>query len=449
MSNNQQTRAMVANMLMREFMNSIQPYSVDAKRPTAWADYGYPRHIEFGDYWSMYRRNGIAKAMVERKVDRCWQSYPMVLEREEPHDPTPWEKEVKQLFDRINYWKMLKGTDKRNRVGKYSGLIYIFADGKRPDEPVDRVPGGIRGLVKVIPCYESQLEVSAWDSNPQSPTYGEPSMYQFNETEIGDHSGRNPGRVMTVHPSRVQIWAEGADDGTIYGVPCLEGGFNALLTAEKIVGAGGEGFWKTARAPMTLKIDKEAQLTELAQMLGTTIDGIADKLDEILADFNSGLDKGLSLQGIDAQNLTISLPDPKEFFNITLQEAAASENYPLPILLGNQTGERASTEDAKEFDSVIMGRRETFVKPLINDSIRYLMDVGVIKPRNDWYLDWDDLTEQTVAEKLDNAKKMSETNRNMVGTGEPVPFTSEQIAKTGGFEFDGGEIPNDQGEGDA
>lgn len=440
MSDNQQARALVANMLMRNFLSSIQPYSVDAKRPTAWADYGYPDYIPFSDYWSMYRRNGIAKAMVERKVDRAWQTYPTLLENEDPHDMTPWEREVKELFDRTRFWKMLKGTDMRNRVGKYSGLIYIFADNKRPDEPVDRVPGGIRGLVKVIPCYESQLKPSQWDTNPQSPTYGEPSMYQFNETAIGDHSGQNPGRVMTVHPSRVQIWAEGADDGTIYGVPCLQGGFNALLTCEKIVGAGGEGFWKTARAPMKLNIDKEADLPNLAKMLGTDVEGMADKLDEVLADFNSGLDKGLSLQGIDAQNLTITLPDPKEFFNIALQEAAASENYPLPVLIGNQTGERASTEDAKEYDSIVMSRRETFVIPQINDCIRYLMQVGVIKPKKDWYLDWPDLTEQTLSEKLDNAKKMSETNRNMMGSGEPVPFTAEQIADTGGFEFSGGDV---------
>lgn len=441
MSDNKQARAMVANMLMREFLSSIQPFSTDAKRPTAWADYGYPRHLEFSDYWSMYRRNGIAKAMVQKKADRSWQTYPVLLENEEPHDMTPWEKEVKQLFDRTQFWKMLKGTDVRNRVGKYSGLIYIFADGKRPDEPVDRVPGGVNGLIKVIPCYESQLEPSQWDTNPNSPTYGEPSMYQFNETAIGDHSGVNPGRVMTVHPSRVQIWAEGADDGTIYGVPCLEGGFNALLTLEKIIGAGGEGFWKNARSPMKLTIDKDAQLSQLATMLGTDVSGIADKLDEVLADFNSGLDKGLSLQGIDAENLTIELPNPKEFFDIAMQEAAASEDYPLPVLLGHQTGERASSEDSKEFDGMIMARRETFVIPQINHAIRHLMDVGVIKPKEDWFLDWDDLTEQTAAEKLANAKTMSETNRNMVGTGEPVPFTSEQIAEAGGVEFAGGQDP--------
>ena len=75
-----------------------------------------------------------------------------------------------------------------------------------------------------------------------------------------------------------------------------------------------------------------------------------------------------------------------------------------------------------------------------NDCIRYLMQVGVIKPKKDWYLDWPDLTEQTLSEKLDNAKKMSETNRNMMGSGEPVPFTAEQIADTGGFEFSGGDV---------
>lgn len=438
---NEALKGLIINALNQSFINSITPHSLDSKRPTVWHDYGYPVTPTFSDYWSAYRRGGIGHAGVVRHIQKTWQTYPQILEREEEHETTSWERQLDELFERIDFWKMLKGTDERNRVGKYAGLIFMFADGKRPDQPVEMVQGGINGLVKVIPCYESQLEPSEWDTNPNSLTYGEPTMYYFNETEIGDHSGQNPGRTLNVHPSRVHIWAEGADDGTIYGIPALEAGLNDLITIEKIIGACGEGFWKTARAPMKMNIDKDAQLQQLATMLGTDIAGIADKMDEVVADFMSGADKSFLTQAIDMENLTISLPRPKEFFDVALQSFAASVDMPLPILLGHQTGERASQEDSNEWASTIMARRSSFVVPEIKRIIRKLMDVGIIRARETFHIEWDDLTEQTFEDKLANAKTMSDVNRNMLGSGEGVPFTAEQIAKTAGIEYEADAVP--------
>lgn len=430
-------KKMIVNALLSQaFLGLINPHSLDSKRPTVWADYGWPVNPQFSDYFSLYRRSSAGYAGVVRHIEKTWQTYPRIVEREDEHDVTPWESELEEMFERLQFWKLLKGTDQRNRVGRYAGLILIYADDQRSSDPVQMVPGGTEGLVRVIPCYESQLRVSEWDTNPGSLSYGEPLMYQFNETEIGDNSGQNPGRVMTVNPDRVHIWAEGADDGTIFGRPALEPGLNDLVTLEKIIGAGGEGFWKTARAPMKMNIDKDAQLSQLATLLGTTTDGIADKMDEVVADFLSGADKSFITQAIDMQNLSIDLPQPKEFFDMTLQSFAASVGIPLPILLGHQTGERASQEDSNEWASNIMARRESFVMPEIRRLIRRLMKHGVVKNKEKFFVDWDDLTEQTLEAKISNAKGMAEANRSMVGTGEGNPFTAKQIATTAGFEFE-------------
>lgn len=415
------------------FFASQSPHSLDSKRPYIWAEYGYPINPTFADYYSAYKRTALGRAGIMRIIERTWVENPCIKEKEDEHDETPWEMELYELFDRINFWRMLEGADKRGRVGRYAGLIYRFADGKRFDEPVDRVPGGVDGLVGLIPAWESQLTVSQWVTDPASPNYGLPAMYQYNEAAIGDLDNSNPGRVLQIHPDRVFIWAEGADDGGIFGEPALEAGLNNLIDIDKIVGGGAEGFWKTSRAPLKLNVDPEADLLQMAQALGTDIDGLPDKVDELVADFMSGADKAFLSQGMTPEALSISLPSPEHFLAGAIQCYAASINVPMRVLIGNQTGERASTEDNKDFDATIISRRNRFVIPNIRSILRYLMRVGVLKPKPDFYVEWPDLSAPTTAEKLDNAKKMAEVCKTLVGTGE-VAFTGEEIRKEAGWE---------------
>lgn len=145
----------------------------------------------------------------------------------------------------------------------------------------------------------------------------------------------------------------------------LEAGYNDLLTLEKVSGAGGEGFWKNAKSSPVLEVDKEADIAKLAQMLGVETSEIADKMDEVVGDWQKGFDQLLMLQGIEAKTLGVTLPQPAEFYNTALQSFAASIEMPLKILVGTQTGERASTEDAKEWSQTISSRRTNRVIPLI------------------------------------------------------------------------------------
>jgi len=420
---------LITNKLLTQFFSQFAAHSGDTKRPTAWNDYGYPRQVTFDDLWSMYKRNGIGHAGVVRHIEKTWSSYPEIKESAEPHDPTNWERGLNQMIRRLNLWNMMKGADERNRVGQYAGLILILRDNKRLDEPVDRVPGGFDGLARVIPAFESQLDPVRWDTDPASPDYGQPTMYYFQETQIGHRKDEAPGRSVQVHPDRVVIWAEGADDGSIYGKPALEAGYNDPVTMEKIAGAGGEGFWKTARAAMSLDIDKDANLQNLARMLGTDVDGIPDKIEEVMTEFNSGADKSLLLQGIEPKPMSVNLPDPKEFFSIALQSFAASVSIPIPILLGHQTGERASTEDANEWATTIMSRRESFVIPMIEHVMDRLMQFGVV-PQSEIYVEWQDLNAPSLGEQLDNAKKMADINKANQGMGVEVYTTDEMREQT-------------------
>ena len=110
---------------------------------------------------------------------------------------------------------------------------------------------GVESLVNLQPMDESQLEVNQVDTDQRSENFGEPIYYQFDSTAVGN---RNEllGKTFKIHPSRVIIAAEGADDGSIYGVSSLEAVYNDLMDLRKISGAGGEGFYPVSYTHLTL-----------------------------------------------------------------------------------------------------------------------------------------------------------------------------------------------------
>ncbi|MDX0566221.1 anti-CBASS protein Acb1 family protein [Sinorhizobium medicae] len=394
-------------------------------------DFGYPETLSFTQLYRMYCRNGVAAAGVDKTVLKTWQENPFLLEKERDgsqageDDETTLEKEIRQRFDDLRLWARLAEADRMSMVGAYAGVILRVADSKRFDQPVDRVSGGLNGLVEVIPAWEGQLQVSQWDTDETSETYGQPKMYQFNESAV-DTTIKQP-RNLVIHPDRVIIWSK---DGTLHGSSALEPGYNSLIDMEKVRGAGGEGFWKNAKSAPVLEVDKEAKIDMMAKAMGVSVEDLADKMNEQVAEYNAGFDQLLMIMGMQAKQLNVTLPSPEHFYAIALQDFAASMNMPVKILVGMQTGERASQEDASEWAQTNMSRRANQTVPNIMSLVNRLERFGIL-PEKDWSLYWTDLTESSMSEKIDRASKMAETNQKM-GTG--VVFTDEEIRAVVGYE---------------
>lgn len=393
-------------------------------------DFGYPEHLTFNQIYTIYQRNGIARAGIEKTISKTWQDNPALWETEKPAE-TPLEADIRQRFEDLRIWQRLMETDRRSLVGGYAGAILRFADSKQFQEPVDSVPGGLLGLVEVIPAWAGQLSVSSWDTDERSESYGQPTMYAFNEAELpGTAMNANTDtrtRSFQLHPDRVILWSS---DGTVHAQSALAPGYNDLLTLEKVAGAGGEGFWKNAKSAPVLSIDKDVQLNEMARAMGVEPDEVADAMNEQVGDWQKGFDKLLMLQGMKADTLGVTLPQPAEFYNIALQGFAASLNIPLKILVGNQTGERASTEDARDWAQTNMSRRTNSVRPNISEFVNRLKRVGILQDR-DWTLGWSDLTESSVSDKVERAAKMADINSKGV---DEVIFTGDEIREVVGFE---------------
>ncbi len=335
----------LANAAARR-LDVMFPGYFSAAKHNHYADFGYPENLTFDMLYGMYRRNGIAAAGVDKTILKTWQDNPFLQEKQRDGsegkrtEETKLESDIRQRFEDLRIWSRIAETDRRSLVGAYSGLILRLADNKKFSEPVDTVPGGLLGLVEVIPAWEGQLQVSQWDTDEMSDTYGQPLMYQFNEASVGEET-RQPRQFM-LHPDRVIVWSR---DGTLDCRSLLEPGYNDLITLEKVSGAGGEGFWKNAKSAPVLEVDAEAKLDEMAKVMGVPVDELVDRMNDQVEDWQRG------------------------------------------------------------FDKLLM----------------------------DWYLDWADLTETSMAEKIDRVAKMADTNQKMSASNELV-FTADEMREVVGKE---------------
>lgn len=404
--------------------------SVNAKHKLFF-DFGYPAlsELEFYYFYYTWRRNGFASGLVEKTKLKTWQDNPTLRDEDEKTgDESQLEMDVRRHFDRIRFWQKLQETDKRSMVGKYAGLIFQLNDGRSYDQPVRSVPGGIKGLISVLPAWEGQLEPSGWDGDPSSATYGQPKMFRFNESSVDPEQGKV--RSFSVHPDRCFIWSA---DGTTWGESKLEPIYNALMDTDKVRGAGAEGFWKVAKNQPVLQAASDVDFNQLASMLGTDLAGLPDALDEVIARWTKGFDESLVLQGMEAKALDIRMPtDPEKFQSVPLQEIAAAWPMPMKVLTGMQTGERASTEDAREWAQICMSRRNNLVIPNVMEIVHRFERWGIL-PEMDWWLDWADLTAPTIDERLAIGERMAKINQHMASTGEPV-FSDDEIRGEAGYD---------------
>lgn len=405
------------DMVGRAFSGSN--YTGDTLHDIA-TDYGYPDKLEFSNYWNMYRRFGIAKSVIELPVDTMWKTPPKI----EGSDALV--KEVDILIKKFKMWQRAKGLDTRQRVGRYAGMYMRVRDNQMPNTKVESL-SGLASLVEMMPLYESQLKITQTDQDVLSDTYGQPILYQYSGNVEGDRN-ENTNEVITIHASRIIPAAEGADSGWIYGIPALEASYNSLMDLRKIAGAGGEGFYRNAAQSIVFELTDASSATHNAPLLKKFNDAVNTFV-------RSRFLRSLWTPGLKPHVLESNLANPKEFFMTSLADVAAGTTPPIPstVLIGQQTGERASTEDSKTYLSGVQSRRENFGTELVSSLIDWMMLHGILKIEK-YEVEWDDLLARSNVEKMTSAKDMAETNQKQFQSGQDVPFSAEEIREAAGFE---------------
>lgn len=392
-------------------------------------DFGYPQTITFAQFWNMYRRFGIAKNVADLPVDTGWITPPIVEGSEQ------FNRELERLVDDQHLWKRVKGVDKRQRVGRYAGLFMRVRDNKQPSEPLEGRFSGIGALVQMIPLYEGQLTVLETENDPTKDDYGQPIMYQFNGGSAGNRNEKIRDSF-SIHPSRIIIAAEDSDNGSIQGVSSLEAPFNSLMDLRKIIGAGGEGFYKNAAQSIVFQLKDAASAKQNSSLLND----FNDQYDDFA---QNRMRRSMWTPGLEPKALESNLAQPKEFFMNALNDVAAAAKEPATILIGQQTGRLASTEDGKQHLMMVTSRRENFMTELVTDVLDWLITNGIL-PTSKFTVEWDDLLAASDVEKLANGAKMTAMNLDQFRAGGEAIFDSDEVREATGAEPRPLEDPGDE-----
>lgn len=405
---------------------------MDAKRSQAWCEYGWKEKIEFQDLYNAYKRGGLAFGAVTKLIGKCWGTMPWIIEGEEQQDATKltaWEQGLQALLPE-DIWAKFEEADKRRLVGRYSALILRVRDGKKLKEPVR----GRYGLADVIPVWANSLKVSEWHMDSSQENYGTPKMWQYTaELENGTKT------LEDVHPDRVFILGDFSRDA----IGFLEPAYNAFTNIEKVEGGSGESFLKNAARQVVTSFDKEIDLNGIATMYGVTIEQLQEKFNEAARALNQGIDSMLITQGATTTAIQSTITDPSPTYSVNLQTVSAALDIPSKILVGMQTGERASTEDQKYWDARCQSRRERELTPDIRRFLKKLDGLKIIQLKPVYTVMWEDLTESTVEQKLDNASKLADINQKSVSG---TVFSDNEIRNAAGYEAT--DIPEPMPEGD-
>lgn len=385
-----------------------------------YSNFGYPQQLQFFNFWNMYRRNGTAKAIVNIPPNITWIDDPEI----EASDR--FISELETLVENKKLWSRLKGLDKRQRVGRYAGLFIEIKDGKQLDQPVDTV-SGVDAIVSFKPIYESQLTVATTDDD------GNPTMYNYNSSATGNRDDRS-ARSALLHPDRVVISAEGADDGSIYGVPELEACFNSLMDLVKIGGASGEGYYQNTRQAPVINAGKDSKLP--------TNDAAIKEWEQDLEAYLNDWRKFWVGEGLELQFPDISLADPKEHRQTAINDCSASSGIPNNMLNGTQTGVLAGDKDYTFFLMGQNSRRKEYGTDTVKDVLNRLISYGAL-PNEKFKVTWTDLLTLSDMELAELADKQASANQKQFQAGQPAIFPVEHIQEAVGVEVEKLEMPDE------
>jgi hypothetical protein len=362
----------------------------------------------FDLYWSLYQRDGIAARIVDMAPKTTWKKPPLIVEEgADPDDPTEFMEQFKNLADRLRLWNRFERADVLSRIGQW-GVILIGVPGD-DSELTKEMPtlNGPDDVLYLTAFHEKDSKITKWVADPSNPRFGLPEEYELTFTTEGSSISTKESRV---HWSRVLHIAEDTLTDDVHGRPVLKRVLNPLYDLLKETASTGEAFWQLATRVLVGSVDKDSKMSD------EDFTELGENLEEVIHD----LRRQFLGQGIDLQWLESTPPDPSSAVDTTFMVLAASAGIPKRVLVGTETGERASEQDERQWLGSISEREEQHAEPnFVRAFIDRLVDKnGLSAPSAGKYeVLWPTLFEETEAKKAEANKARAEAAKALTPIG--------------------------------
>lgn len=404
MARNSQMRVPHAQLRSRSWDNTWQPAFTTARRDI-YKMGGYKESLTFDDHFTAYART-FGGAGIELLPNKAFSMPPTIKEEGDHKAPTDFEKDCAKLVEEYDFWSVCKNLIIFSRVFQYAGIIITAKEEGGNDKTMAQDIGMLRGVDSIVRFDVVMQDQISADGVPtvedfSSASYGMPKYFNYDENVTSNDSDENT-RAFELHASRVFTFSETAPPNKLEGTPFNEKGFNYISNCEKVAAAAPEGFIKNARGMPVFNITDK----ELAnQLKDPKAKAQWQEQDE---DFHAGINTSRVVAGMDFKQHQISLADPTGTFMANFNLYAMTINTSGSILLGKQEGERASTEDMNKFIEDCKAMQQHTYTPMIKRILKWLWNMGAItKPVNKVIVEWPDLAEPTIGEKVDRLGKLS------------------------------------------
>lgn len=391
--------------------------------------------LSFASYWGRYQRDGLATALVDRFVGSTWQTLPVATPGTDDEgeasvdESSEFSQTVASLFDggelrqpfgsslRRSVIEAIELADTFATIGTYSLLFIGFRDGDdlSLSDPIEESSGSSSGEISdkvsyIEPINQAQVADIDLVEERDHRRYGLPEEYTI---QFSNERGTE-----MVHHSRVIHIPEGTRISSIRGTPFLLKGWNRFDDIEKLLGGSAEQAWRGAYNGMAVHPPRDADGN--IRMFDDD-----NNIEEQVEEYRHNMRRVIRSTG-EIETLDPNIADVSNHIEMQFQAIAAAYDIPQSIYRGNETGERATTEDKSQWSETIAGRRNRYaeqriIRPLI-DRLDY---AGALDAPDEYTLSWESLTELSDQEWADILQTKSQAI-DLMSAGQPDTLFSEQ-----------------------
>jgi len=360
---------------------------------------GYDDALEVEQFWNLYTRADIAKAIIDKPVEATWTDGFTIHSAEYDKPPERGVGGIHDAFEsvkrNVGLHSKLVNADIVSRIGRYGVLVLMLNDGRALDQPL----GDATELKDVQPLSERSIVDYSLGENPTNERYNLPVEWELDFTD-DDDGGK------TVHWSRVVHIAEQQREHPVYGIPALEPVYNRVMDWQKLIGGAAEMFWRGADRKLVANLDPDA---------GRLDD--EDDMKEQVEEMRHGLRDTVYGRGLSIDALGGNDVDPTGVKNAILDAISSETGIPKRILIGSERGELASTQDRANFYGNIADRR---AKHANGDILRPFVDrlqKATIVPEGEYRIFWPEVHELGKAERAEIQASRAQAIKQLDGVG--------------------------------